>query len=188
MKKRGFEPIRNGVTILNTFIDEDSQRDSLVDYALGNGYTVKDDCAYDGDRLVISLYDYAVEESQRDTQEFWDGLHSAKESTYIDYYVVTGSLGLWDGRHSGICETFDNLYDALSKCSSDAYDIVVKYEDKALKFENHHHDGTNYFEVYNLSFDDYDKVRYWDDKDGNVFDYIKKHAKPISWEMIGQPA
>ena len=189
MKTRGFEKIKNGVVILNTFINEDNARESMESYADCNGYTVKNDCVMDGDKLVVTLFDYAQEESSRDSQEFWDALRSVKDSSYIDYYVVAGSLGLWDGRHGGICETFDSLYDALSKCSKDAYDIVVKYEDNAIKFENHHHDGTNYFEVYNLSYDDYNKIEWWDDdKDGDVFEFIKKHAKPISWEMIGQGA
>ena len=186
---RHFEKINNGVTILNTFIDEDSARESMESYAECNDYTVKDDCVMDGDNLVVTLSDYAQEEASRDAQEFWDALRSVKDSSYIDYYVVTGELGLWNGNHTIVPETFNNLYDALSKCATDAYDIVVKYEDNAIKFECHHHDGTNYFEVRNLSFDDYDKIEWWDDdKDGDVFEFIKKHAKPISWEMIGQGA
>ena len=187
MEIRGFEPIKDGVTILNTFIEEENYRDDFAIWAADNGYTVEGDCAYENGVQTETLYGYATTQMQYEVDDFWYGLQKAnEESSYIDYYVVTGSLGLWNGRHSGICETFDNLFAALSKCSADAYDIVVKYENNALHFEAHHHDGTNIFEIRNLSYDDYYKVKYWEDTDGDVFDYIKKHAKPISWEMLGK--
>ena len=187
---RHFEKINNGVTIFNSFIDDvEEYRESFDEYADINGYTIENDCVMDGERLVATLSDYVAEEKSREAEEFWNGLINVKMSSYIDYYVVTGELGLWNGNHTIVPKTFNNLYDALSKCATDAYDIVVKYEDNAIKFECHHHDGINYFEVRNLSFDDYDKIEWWDDdKDGNVFEFIKKHAKPISWEMIGQGA
>lgn len=191
MEKRDFEEIRNGVTILNTFIEEEEYEDAFKDYADYSACTIEerhgDVCAIDASgEEVKTLYEYATDRKEFEIECFWDNLESTKKSPYIDYYVVTGSLGLWDGRHDGICETFDSLYDALSKCSSSAYEIVVKYEDGAIKFENHHHDGVNYFEIRNLSYDDYYKVKYWDEEDGDVFDFIKKHSKPISWQMIGQ--
>ena len=50
-----------------------------------------------------------------------------------------------------------------------------------------HHDGTNSFVVYRLSPDDYNKLEYWDDnEDGNVFEFIEKHAQPITYEMLGR--
>ena len=187
MRTRDFEPIKNGDTILNTFIEEEEYREAFEDYAEYSGLTIKGDTAYDCDgNEVKTLYEYAEDCIAWESEEFWDGLKKVRDSAYIDYYVVTGSLGLWNGTYPGICETFDNLYDALSKCAGDAYDIVVKHEDNAIHFECHHHDGVNIFDVYNLSFDDYDKVTYWEDNEGNVFDYIEKHAKPITWQMIGQ--
>lgn len=187
MEKRGFEPIKNGVTILNTFVEEESYREDFKEWTEDEGYTVKDDTAYDEDGdEVETLYDYATRQINLDTEDFWSGLHKVKDSCYIDYYVVTGSLGLWDGRHGGICEPFDNLYDALSKCATDAYDIVVKYEDNVIKFECHHHDGVNRFEIHNIASETYDKINWWDDdEDGDVFDFIKKNTKPMSWQMIG---
>ena len=191
MKVRGFEKIENGVTILDTFINEEDYKEAFEDYADYSGDKIEerhgDVCTVDSDGNEINtLYAFATEQKESESEDFWDGLRRVKDSAYIDYYVVTGSLGLWDGRHAGICETFDSLYEALSKCSSSAYDIVVKYEDGAIKFENHHHDGVNYFEIRNISCDDYYKVIYWDEEDGDVFDFIKKHSKPISWQMIGQ--
>ena len=187
MEKRGFEPIKNGVTILNTFVEEEDYREDFKDYANYSDLTIKDDDAYDCDgNLVKSLYEFAQDCIEGQSEDFWDGLLKVKDSCYIDYYVVTGSLGLWDGRHGGICETFDNLYDALSKCATDAYDIVVKYENNAIEFECHHHDGVNCFEIRNISSETYDKINWWDDdEDGNVFDFIEKNTKPMSWEMIG---
>ena len=173
MKTRGFEKINNGVTILNTFVNEEDYREMYEDWH------------EEGE----SLFDFAQRRIEFECDDFWNNLRAVKDSSYIDYYVVTGELGLWNGIHTIVPVTFNNLYDALSKCSTDAYDIVVKYEDNAIKFECHHHDGVNCFEVRNLSFDDYDKIEWWDDdKDGDVFEFIKKHAKPISWEMIGQGA
>ena len=109
-----------------------------------------------------------------------------KNSPYNDYYVVTGSLGLWYGRRSGICETFDSLYDAASKCSTDAYDIIVKCDGQKIDFDCMHHDGTNVFEIRRISWEDKEKIDWWDnDTDGNVFEYIEKHALPIYYEMLG---
>jgi len=170
---RHFEKINNGVTILNTFVNEEDYREMYEDWH------------EEGE----SLFDFAQRRIEFECDDFWNNLRAVKDSSYIDYYVVTGELGLWNGIHTIVPVTFNNLYDALSKCATDAYDIVVKYEDNAIKFECHHHDGVNCFEVRNLSFDDYDKIEWWDDdKDGDVFEFIKKHAKPISWEMIGQGA
>ena len=191
METRGFEEIKNGVTILNTFIEEEDYKEAFEDYADYSRLKIEkrhgDVCAIGADgEEVKTLYEYTAEAKEFESNEFWEDLERAKKSSYIDYYVVTGELGLWNGNHTIVPETFDNLYDALSKCATDAYDIVVKYENNAIKFECHHHDGTNYFEVRNLSFDDYDKIEWWDDdKDGDIFEFIEKHARPISWQMIG---
>lgn len=187
MERRGFEPIKNGITILNTFVEEENYREDFKAWAEDEGYTVKDDTAYDEDGdEVETLYDYAVRQISYDTEDFWNGLHTVKDSSYIDYYVVTGSLGLWNGRHSIYPKTFDNLYDALSACATDAYDIVVKYNNNVIEFECHHHDGVNCFEIRNISYETYDKINWWDDdKDGDVFDFIEKNTKPMSWQMIG---
>lgn len=173
MKTRKFTPINNGVTILNSLVNEEDE-----DYK-----EMYEDWHEEGE----SLFDFVQRRIEFECDDFWKNLRAVKDSSYIDYYVVTGELGLWDGNHTIVPVTFNNLYDALLKCATDAYDIVVKYEDNAIKFESHHHDGTNCFEVRNLCFDDYDKIECWDDdKDGDVFEFINKHAKPISWEMIGQ--
>ena len=135
----------------------------------------------------VTFYDWISRQIGNEADDFWNDLRLVKKSPYIDYYVVTGSLGLWNGVRSGICHTFDNLYDALSKCSTDAYDIICKCDGKKIDFDCMHHDGTNSFVIYRLSPDDYDKLEYWDDsEDGNVFEFIEKHAQPITYEMLGR--
>lgn len=182
--------INKEITVIDTFnIDYSDWYDEFKEYCEINHYELKGK----GDNMEglfmggkITFFEWVQDIISEDTLDFWSGLRRVKESEYNDYYVVTGSLGLWYGRKGGICETFNNLYDALSKCATDAYDIIVKCDGKKIDFDCMHHDGTNSFTIFRLSYDDYDKIEWWDDdKDGNVFDFIKKHAKPICYEMLG---
>lgn len=61
--------------------------------------------------------------------------------------TVTGSLGLWDGRHA-VKAKEDNLWDAVRKCISgcDVFEVwqTGKY---TLEIAASHHDGTNRFKL-----------------------------------------
>ena len=60
--------------------------------------------------------------------------------------VVTGVLGLWDGKHTIEPKVFSNLNDALAACGEDCDDFKI-WEDGYgnLLYEGYHHDGHNHF-------------------------------------------
>ena len=191
METRKNTKIKREITLIDTFNVE--YKDYYKDFKANaeiNGWEVrgKGDYMY----AVRGGYNYTIGEYvaeciSEDADEFWRDLQFVKETPYCDYYVVTGSLGLWTGRHYGICETFDSLYEAATKCATDAYDIIVKCDGKKIDFTTLHHDGRNIFEIRRITWDDKEKIDWWDnDKDGDVFDFIEKHAQPITYEMIGR--
>lgn len=90
-----------------------------------------------------------------------------EEIDYLDErgtYLVIASLGLWNGRFDGGKIIDGYLTDAIKACFED-YNKVY-WQDKNLKVEATHHDGTNYFiikkltdrgiEFYNNHYYDYD--------------------------------
>ena len=81
-------------------------------------------------------------ECERDNVECHERLHGVK------HYVVLADLGLWNGRHDG-GKVIEGLWNAIQKCFED-YNTV--YQDgKRLKVTAHHHDGTNYFQIRELT-------------------------------------
>ena len=191
METRKETPIKQEITLIDTYnVDYDDYVEDFKEHCeincyelCGEGHNMEG--LYMGGR--ISFLSWVGELISDDCNEFWNGLRRVKDSSYIDYYVVTGSLGLWYGRRGGICHTFNNLFDALGKCAEDAYDIIAKCDGKKIEFENHHHDGTNCFTIYRIGWETCEKIEWWDnEKDGNVFDFIEKHALPITYEMLGR--
>lgn len=182
------EEVKNGAVLIDTYnVNDYDYVEDFRAFLEGNEYVIKGkgtemEGLYLGGR--VTYWEWLSQTIGEECQEFWNGLEHRKKEGYKDYCVVTGSLGLWNGRRGGICTTFDNLYDALAKCSTDALEIVVSVEDGAIHFDTYHHDGVNHFEIYVLGYDDYNKVDWWEDTDGNVFDFIKKVKKPIYYEMF----
>lgn len=183
--------ITKEITLIDTYnVDYDDYVEDFKEHCEINNYEIHGsgfnmEGHFMGGKII--LYEWVSDLINEDTREFWGDLRRVKNGSYIDYYVVTGSLGLWYGRRGGICETFNNLYDALCKCSEDAYDIIAKCDGKKIEFENHHHDGTNCFTLYRIGWETSEKIEWWDnERDGNVFDFIEKHALPITYEMLGR--
>ena len=191
METRKDTPITQEITLIDTYnVDNGDYLEDFEIFCECNGYEIHGS----GDNMEgfymggkISLIEWVGMCISDYIDEFWRDLQRVKNGSYIDYYVVTGSLGRWNGRRNGICHTFNNLYDALCKCATDAYDIIVKCDGKKINFDCLHHDGTNLFTIYRITWDDCDKIEWWDDeKDGDVFDFIEKHAQPITYEMLGR--
>jgi len=64
-------------------------------------------------------------------------------------WLITGTLGLWDGRHT-ICPVIEPSLDkAIRRCSED--DTKVEYDRGAVYVSASHHDGTNVFVIRKLS-------------------------------------
>ena len=75
--------------------------------------------------------------------DFWTNLK------YADFgeCEVSGSLGLWWGSPDIEPKRFSTLYDAVSACANDAWDLIVYLENGILYVDAMHHDGTNSFTI-----------------------------------------
>lgn len=173
--------ITNVVTLIDTYNRKAS--DYIEEFKLwceDNGYTYsgedEDDLVTKDDwGIKIKFMSWFYDTCQVEEQDFWDGFRSAQKDRTLDC-VVTGSLGLWDGKHK-IYPTCGELMEMIDKCLKDAYDYVLKIENNVLYIENHHHDGTNYYEIRLVNGETYDKIVYWDDEeDGDFAEFMKNPA------------
>ena len=67
--------------------------------------------------------------------------------------MITGTLGLWNGRPDIIPVKCDTIMDAIHKCLDNgySYDCDIVLNDGHIDVNVHHHDGTNCFEIHLLS-------------------------------------
>lgn len=63
--------------------------------------------------------------------------------------VITGTLGLWDGRHKIKPVKVANIIEAVNKCCNQDIEVVDMYEDSYGNFilDAYHHDGCNHFVI-----------------------------------------
>lgn len=100
------------------------------------------------DIMDEDVWDFISEEQDRD----WDDLLANIEFSGNNVpCVVTGSLGLWTGRHTIGATPCDNLVTAIRKCAGSCDYVTVKQENGHLTVSSAHHDGTNCFEIHLLS-------------------------------------
>lgn len=93
--------------------------------------------------------------------ELWEHWHNQCEldlddiEAEVDFYgergsyLIIASLGLWNGRFDGGRLVEGTLSEAIKTCFED-YNKVY-WQDKNLKVEATHHDGTNYFVIKKLT-------------------------------------
>lgn len=86
--------------------------------------------------------------------------------------VVTGSLGLWDGRHDIDAKHFPTLDKAINACVSGCDCIIIAENEGVIDIKGIHHDGTNNFEIHKLNDKGYDA--HCDDEDLNNEKYFDK--------------
>lgn len=86
--------------------------------------------------------------------------------------VVTGTLGLWDGRHDIDTKHFPTLDRAINTCVSGCDYIIITENEGVINIKGIHHDGTNNFEIHKLNDKGYDA--YCDDQDLNNEIYFDK--------------
>lgn len=81
--------------------------------------------------------------------EDWELGKECLKEFFLDYtgkWIMTGNLGLWDGKHpAGI--VFDTFDDFFYKATSDCLYWKFWDENGHLYFQCSHHDGTNCFEI-----------------------------------------
>lgn len=107
-------------------------------------------------KFVMEDGDYSEDEAYRIANEwnddyFDDDFGKHGNASYCEFFkdkefVVTGSLGLWNGRHEVNPKTFKSLNDAVFACLEDIDEI---YEDRYgnLCINAYHHDGCNRFVI-----------------------------------------
>lgn len=136
--------------------NEEKMKESWYENAEVNGWEIPEDGPSD-DQIWQEWYD----QNERD----WDDIKG--EVKYYDErgsYLIIASLGLWNGRFDGGRLVEGTLSEAIQTCFED-YNKVY-WQDKNLKVEAIHHDGTNHFiikkltdrgiEFYNNHYYDYD--------------------------------
>jgi hypothetical protein len=62
-------------------------------------------------------------------------------------FIVSGYLGLWNGRPRINNRIFGSFRKALDACLSSADDVVISYDNWGIYVKAMHHDGTNCFTI-----------------------------------------
>lgn len=107
--------------------------------------------------------------TDKDSQTFFDWLYDSLSMNWDDLManikydknnnvdcVVTGSLGLWDGRHDIDTKHFPTLDRAINACISGCDYIIITENEGVINIKGIHHDGTNCFEIHKLNAKGYD--------------------------------
>lgn len=141
-----------------------------------------------------------------DSSEFWDwvidevqlNLDVNRENIKYSKYnnrpcLITGQLGLWNGRPNIIPVKCDNLLEAINKCVSGNsiadYDVLIREDEPYITVHAKHHDGTNVLEIHVFK-DDNAVEQYFKAKD--AYDYDEADTieikddwfEPIEWDKI----
>lgn len=180
-------------TLIDTFNrDADDYVEDFEEYCLDNEYVIEGD-GTDMEGLYlggkVTFWDWYYSTTEYEDDDFWNSFKNAieKEPLYTRC-VITGNLGLWNGRKTIVPTLVDNLYDAVMKCLTDCmhYSLVIK--NNVLYVRGSHHDGTNSFEIRLVNSDNYDKLNYWnDEEDGDIEKFFddEKNFNQFYWDFFG---
>lgn len=164
----GFVTATNGTRISAMFIVQGlfNGRTKIVDKHMllstdTDQYTYEDykewcdecdvDCIYE--EGSTEFYDWVHEQIDEDIH--CDKINM-KDSEYAERnFIITGSLGLWDGKHNirpvfehGLCEAID--YTIKGRDIWD-FDVFLNDDEDYITVHAKHHDGTNVFEIHMLT-------------------------------------
>lgn len=99
------------------------------------------------------IYDCVYDDINCDWENFQYDIKAYDKKFPNAKYRITGSLGLWDGRHEIIPVVVKTLEAAINKCyGNDSTNDYTVEEDQygKLHITYSHHDGNNYFVVMKL--------------------------------------
>ena len=63
-------------------------------------------------------------------------------------FVVTGTVGRWNGRFDIIPKLYDSFEEAFDEAIAGAQDVDVRYCTQYISVAGHHHDDTNHFQLW----------------------------------------
>lgn len=136
---------RNYKTLFTTFLDTSEENMNAYRENIAECNDLELDEVSDED-----IYRFMYEDVDIDWDNFRSDCNAYDKKYPYSTYEVSGSLGLWDGRHTIYPEEEETLFKAIERClgNSAQQDIVIK-EDQfgSLYVEYHHHDGCNVFEI-----------------------------------------
>ena len=180
-------------TLIDTYNrDADDYIEDFEEYCLDNEYVIEGDGTdmiglYLGGK--ITFWDWYYRTIDDEDNDFWEGFRLAiKNEPLYTRSVITGNLGLWNGRKTIVPTLVDNLYDAVMKCLTDCELYKLTIKDNVLYVEGSHHDGNNSFEIRLVNSDNYDKLNYWDDEeDGDIEKFFedKNNFNQFYWDFFG---
>lgn len=143
--------------LVNTraWLDDIFTYEDYVEYCECNDYEPADEGSHE-------FFDWQLEECQRNVECDLDNIKFCSHYKNTPY-VITGSLGLWDGRPSIHPVKVTGLYEAIVKCWGNCDDCMVEINNKTgvVSVYAYHHDGTNCFEIRELQeryIDAYEKA------------------------------
>lgn len=118
--------------------------DEYVEYCNDNDFEPMGEYSND-------YFDWCAEEAQANYEA--DRTNIECSSMNEGQFIITGSLGLWNGRHEIISsKTYDRLLDAIDACMPNCdFEIDVDWHNGVVEVSVAHHDGTNCFEIHQLS-------------------------------------
>lgn len=130
--------------------------------------TLYDNYDYDFDDYKES-YQECYELTDEDMEdvsetEIWDFINDSLEMEWNDLFanleyskfantpcVITGTLGLWNGRPTIVPVVCQDIASAIRKCANKVDYIKVKQVNGHLEVTGIHHDGSNHFEIHLLN-------------------------------------
>lgn len=102
------------------------------------------------------------------------------------HYMVTGSLGLWDGSHKVRPRVCYGLVNTIMSCTEkqgiEDFDVFINEGEDCITVHAKHHDGTNVYEIRLLKHGEAQK---WEDDCGQAFEVeLMPKPKPEMFEPI----
>lgn len=184
------EKINNNTTLIDTYNrKEEDFFEGFVDYiegctdghVEGEGTDMKG--VWDNGEVFETFWGWYYRECECIEEDFFDGFRGAQEQ-HPTKCVVSGCLGLWNGKHVIVPTICKSIYSAVQKCLKDAYEYVIKIEDGVLVVENHHHDGTNIFEIRIFNEENIEKIEDWEGDEDSLADFLndKNNVEPFYYE------
>jgi len=122
------------------------------------------------------------------SDQYWNWVYDCRETDWEDLWyslksselnketiLVTGQLGLWNGRPTIVPQVFNGICEAIQKCLNDMdYYRIFLQKDGSLEVQGIHHDGTNIFYLHRLNkkglaaveaadnrYEDYEPKNWW---------------------------